>query len=124
MYKKFVILGNGMALFIMLTLSNILLVIFNNLFGYYMLILWSSFLAGIIIGDIKKSMIIILITHTLSFIISIFLTISPSILWGPTEDINILLAGITAVLSKHIIISFPASTLLGLLGSFIGKGLQ
>lgn len=118
------VLGVILGLFVIFTLSNLLVIIWDNIYGYYVLIILGGFTAGGTIVKIEKTLKIFLLTFTTAFLVSIILSIAPSYILGSEEDVNILIAFIVSLLSKHILISFPVCVIVGLLGCFVGEQLK
>jgi len=118
------LLGVTFGLFIIFTSSNLSLIIWNNLYCYYLSIALGGFVFGGIIIKIEKALMIFLLTFTAAFLTSLLLVVAPSYMIGAEEDVNILIAFITSLLSKHILISFPMCIIVGLLGCFVGGRLK
>ena len=121
MMKKTRILAIEISLLLIFSMSNLSLIIWNNIFLYYFLAILGGFLVGTITINIEKTLIVITIAFLLAFIISIVTSILPSYILGSLEDVNILITLITSMLSKHLVISFPTCTFVGILGCFFGR---
>lgn len=118
------LLGAVLGLFIIFLTSNVSLIIWNNFYGYYLLIALGGFTGGGTIVKIEKALIIYLLTFAAAFVASVLLGVVPSYVIGAEEEANILIAFITSLLSKHILISFPVCIFAGLLGCFVGGRLK
>lgn len=121
---KLRLLGIFLGTFSAFLSSNLSLIIWNNLFFYYLLIVLAGLISGIILVNMERALIIYLATFSLAFLVSVWLSILPSYFIGSTEDIDFLVAIITTTLSRHVIISFPACIITGLFGCFIGNSLE
>lgn len=118
------LLGAALGLFFIFVSSNLFLIIWDNIYAYYLLIALGGLTAGGLIIKIEKALIIFLLTFTTAFLTSLILSIVPSYVIGAEEDVNLLIAVITSLLSKHLLISFPICIMVGILGCFIGGRLK
>lgn len=117
------ILGVGLAIFIIFVSSGFLLFTWNNMAGYYMLVLLASFLCGTLITDFEKSLKILLITFVAGSIVFVWLTTLPPTVFGESHqgEINALITLISTEYSRTLIISFPVAVFACLFGCFFGK---
>lgn len=124
-FKNVFLIKIALALLIILTLSNYLILIWRNPVGYYLLILCASLLGGIVIADVEKGLLIMLIIYVFSCFIFVFLNIlSMRIFDAAAEEIDIVVYIATTELAKQSLITLPILVFICLYGCFLGKSLK
>ncbi|MHA1685521.1 MAG: hypothetical protein ACTSYD_03835 [Candidatus Heimdallarchaeaceae archaeon] len=120
--KKFV-LGIEFALIIIFTSAGFLLFLWKSTIGYFLAVILSSLLGGILIIDFDESLKLVSIAFIAGCILFVVLSTLPAFIFGEiySGEINFIVAQISTNYSRIIIISFPLSVFSCLFGCFLGK---
>jgi len=121
---KFRTIGIFLGNLLIFLMSNLFLIIWNNLLAYYLLTVLTGLISGILLVTMETALITYLAGFSLAFPISVGLVILPSYLVGAVGEVDILVAIVTTTLSRNIVVSFPACVIAGLIGCFMGSSLK
>jgi len=119
------ILGMALALFVIFTSSGYLMYTWGSAVGYYLLVTIGSFLGGMVMGNVERSLKIFSITFVSGFISFVLLGALPAVLHGENYagEVNAIVGIIATEFAKVIIVSFPVSVFACLFGCFLGNSL-
>jgi len=122
--KRTLLLGIELALLVIFTSGNLLLFVWQNILGYYLLITLASLLGGAALTEFDISLKLVSIAYIAGCMALILVYTLPIMLYGGTPaELNAAVAFTTVKLSKTFLISFPLSIFVCLFGCFLGKAL-
>lgn len=114
------VLGIGLSLYVIFTSSNFMLFAWKNIIGYYLFLVFASYLGGALTVEFDTSLKL----HSIAFISScigfVLLYILSPILYGEQYpgQIDSMVAVVSTQMARTVILSFPVSIFACLLGCF------
>lgn len=117
------LLGIVFGLLMIFTSSYLLLFTWKSMIGHYSLIVLASFFGGVLIVDFERSLKLVAGAYITSCIVVVLLYMLPAILYGEAYqgEIDVIVAITATDIARTVLISFPVSVFMSLLGCFSAK---